>query len=256
MSEENHLGRVLWRESMTKDLAKAKAFYGGLFGWQFEDFPGGDPAAPYPMIKVGESTVGGLMQMQQGMQMPSYWTSYVSVADVDASCAAAKTNGGSVPWGPVDIPSVGRMAMVAGPDGACLSIMKPQGEGMKPAGRPGPGEFCWETLSAGDVEAAKRFWCVVVPRWQVREGGGMPTFGVGEGMENQVADLQSAASAGAPPSWLTYVVVEKIEAALAKAEKLGGKVMLPAMAIPNIGRIGGIFDDQGAALGLFEPGGI
>lgn len=251
-----HLGRVLWRETMTKDLEKAKRFYGGLFGWAFEDFPGGDPKDPYPMIKVSGKTVGGMMAMKPGMQMPCYWTSYVSVADVDGSCAAAKAHGGSVPWGPVDIPNVGRMAMVAAGDGACLSIMKAAGPDDMPAGgRPGVGEFCWETLSAKDVDEAKAFWTKVVPSWKAAAGAnGIPTFAVGEGMENQIADVQPARNM--PPNWFTYVVVEKIEPALAQAEKLGGKTMMPAMAIPNVGRIAGITDDQGAALGLFEPGGI
>jgi hypothetical protein len=250
-----HLGRVLWRETMTKDLEKAKRFYGGLFGWSFENFAGGDPNDPYPMIKVSGKTVGGMMAMKPGMSMPCYWTSYVSVADVDASCGAAKAGGGAVPWGPVDIPSVGRMAMVAGKDGACLSIMKAEGDGMAPGGRPGVGEFCWETLSAANVDEAKTFWTKVVPSWKAAAGiNGVLTFAVGEGMENQVADIQPAKNG--PPNWFTYVVVEKIEPALAKAEKLGGKTMMPAMAIPSVGRIAGIMDDQGAALGLFEPGGI
>jgi uncharacterized protein len=247
-----HLGRVQWRETMTGDVDTAKRFYGGLFGWTFENFAGGDPNDPYVMIKVGEKMVGGLMAKKPGMTMPSYWTSYVSVADVDASCAAAKAHGGSVPWGPVDFPDVGRMAMVAAKDGACLSLMRGVGDDTPPD-RPGIGEFCWETLSAADVDEAKAFWTKVVPTWKAAAGAnGIPTFAVGEGMENQVADLQPAR--GVPPNWFTYVVVEKIEPALAKAESLGGKTMMPAMTIPNVGRIAGIFDDQGAALGLFEPG--
>ena len=34
---------------------------------------------------------------------------------------------------------------------------------------------------------------------------------------------------------------------------LGGKVLMPAMAVPGIGRTAVVLDDQGAALGLFEP---
>jgi predicted enzyme related to lactoylglutathione lyase len=52
----------------------------------------------------------------------------------------------------------------------------------------------------------------------------------------------------------TFVVVSKIEPACEKATGLGGKVMLSATAVPNVGRIAVILDDQGAGLGLFEPG--
>lgn len=247
-----HLGRFLWREAMTKDLEKAKRFYGALFGWSFETTPSADDRPPYPMIQVNGRAVGGFMQMQPGMNFPPYWTSYASVSDVDASCAAAKASGGGVPWGPVDIPMAGRLAMVTAPDGACLSIMKASGPDELPP-RAGVGEFCWETLSAGNVDAAKAFWTKVVPAWKAQTGaGGMLTFGVAEGMEQQVADVQPA-QGPVPPNWLTYVVVQKLEPSTAKAEALGGKTLMGALAIPSIGRIAVIADDQGAALGLFEP---
>ncbi len=248
----DHLGRVIWRETMTKDLEQAKRFYAALFAWSYVDLDMG-PGGAYPQIQVGGKSIGGMMQMQPGMAMPPYWTSYVLVADVDAACAAATAGGGSVPWGPVDVPGVGRMAMVGGPDGAMLSLIRPTSHDAPPVAPPVPGEFCWETLTAADVDQAKAFWPTVCP-WVVSRGANIDTFAVGEGMENQVADIQSAATAGGPPSWLTYVVVEKIEPTTARAVELGGQVFLPAMAIPNVGRIAVIADDQGAVLGLFEPG--
>jgi hypothetical protein len=109
------------------------------------------------------------------------------------------------------------------------------------------GRMLWRETMTKDLEKAKRFYGV--------GPSGILTFGVGEGMENQIADVQTA-EGPVPPNWLTYVVVEKIEPATAKAESLGGKTMMPAMAVPNVGRIAVVVDDQGAALGLFEPGGI
>lgn len=245
-------GRVIWREQMTKNVDKAKAFYGSLFGWTFKDMDMG-PDGTYPVISMGTTGIGGLMKAPPGMeQVPTHWGSYVSVPDVDASCEAAKKGGGKVVWGPIDIPTVGRMATIVGFDGAAISVMRPTPQGeTPPVGRPKAGEFCWETLSTADIDRAKTYWTSVMP-WKTSSGGGMATFGVGEGMENQVADIQKA-QGPVPPNWLTYVVVQKIEPSAEKATKLGGKVMMPAMAIPNIGRIAVIVDDQGAAIGLFEP---
>lgn len=249
-----HLGRMIWRETMTNDVAKAKKFYGELFGWTFEDAP--MPEGTYTMVKRGARAIGGMMAMKPGMEMPCYWTSYVSVADVDASCAAAKSNGGSVTWGPVDLEMAGRLAMVMANDGACLSLIKPNGPEEAPPERPGVGEFCWETLSAKSVDDAKSFWTKVVPAWKTFTGpGGMPTFGVAEGPAAQVADVQTA-QGPVPAHWLTYVVVEKLEPSTSRVESLGGKTLLPALAIPQVGRIAIVADDQGATIGLFEPGGI
>ena len=243
-------GRVVWRELMTRDVAGAKRFYGELFNWTFEDFPMKSGPA-YPMVKRGDKAIAGLVQMEPGMDMPCYWTSYVSVPDVAKVCHEAKTLGATVPFGPEHIPDVGTLAFVLDPEGAAISLMKSDTSD-PPVERPAVGEFCWETLSARDPESAKRFYSRVLP-WKLSQGAGMDTFGVGDGPENQVADIQKA-QGSVPPNWLTYVVVEKLEPSVARAEKLGGKTMLPPMAIPGVGRMAIVQDDQGAALGLFEPG--
>lgn len=253
MSESSFLGRVVWREAMTRDVAKAKRFYGELFGWSFQDMNMG-PGGTYPTIQCGGKGIGGLMAMPAEMKMPCYWGSYVSVPDVDRACEAAKAAGGAVPWGPVDIPNVGRMATILDADQACISVIKTTPPDPHAPGRPGVGEFCWETLSTSDVERAKAFYTKVMP-WKAAKGAGMDTFSVGEGMENQVADIQKA-QGPVPPNWLTFVVVAKLEPSAARAEQLGGRVLMPPMAIPTIGRIAVVADDQGAAIGLFEPGGI
>lgn len=252
MSENKprHLGRFIWRESMSQNAAKTKAFYGGLFGWKFEDMsmPG---MGTYTIIKNGDTGIGGIMQFRPDQaQVPTHWASYVSVADVDAAIATANKLGGKAHWGPIDVPNTGRMAGIMGFDGAALAVMKPTGPDQPREPRPPVGSFCWETLSTADMDRARTFWTAVTG-WKASTGAGMPTFSVGDGMENQVADIQKA-QAPVPPNWLTFVVVAKIEPACEKAQKLGGKVMMPAMAIPTVGRIAVILDDQGAAIGLFE----
>lgn len=242
-------GRMVWRELATKDVAKAKRFYGELFGWTFEDRSMG-PAGMYTIVNANGAGRGGLMAMHGEMaQMPSHWMVYVSVKDVDAAAKAAKDAGGTVGYGPQDIPEVGRFATILDPDGAAITAFK-SGMGDPAVAMPGKGEFCWETLSTKDIEGAKRFYGKVFG-WKAGDFGGMPVFGVGDGMENQVADVQLA-QGPVPPHWLTFVVVPKVDDAAAHASKLGGQVMMPGMDIPNVGRIAVITDDQGAAIGLFQ----
>jgi predicted enzyme related to lactoylglutathione lyase len=111
-----------WFELVSTDKPEAGAFYAALFDWKLESFLG---AMDYTMFKVGEQSVGGLMQRPMEMgDMPSHWMIYFSVADCDASVARVKQLGGSLCAGPMDIPSVGRFAVVADPDGAAFAVIR------------------------------------------------------------------------------------------------------------------------------------
>lgn len=246
-----HDGRFIWRESMSQNAAKTKAFYAGLFGWTFEDMDMG-PMGTYTIIKNGDAGIGGIMQFTPDKaQIPTHWASYVAVPNVDASIAAAVKLGGKSHWGPMDVPKTGRMAGIMAFDGAALAVMTPEGPDQPRPDRPPVGAFCWETLTTSDMDRSKTFWTTVVG-WKASTGAGLPTFSVGEGMQNQIADIQTA-KGPVPPNWLTFVVVDKCESMQDKATKLGGKVMMPATAVPTVGRIAVVLDDQGAAIGLFEP---
>mgnify|MGYP002137083167 CR=1 FL=1 len=77
----------------------------------------------------------------------------MSVADVDASCTAAKTNGGAVPWGPVDVPNVGRMAMVAAADAAGTVLMIGPSHGYDP-----PVDLAARLIASGEADRATEKW--------------------------------------------------------------------------------------------------
>ncbi len=67
-----------------------------------------------------------------------------------------------------------------------------------------------------------------------------------------VAGMMASPKPGMPAQWHAYVVVESVDATLAQATKLGGKVLMPAMNIPQVGRVAMIQDPQGAAIGLHQ----
>ena len=58
-----------------------------------------------------------------------------------------------------------------------------------------------------------------------------------------------------PPHWGVYFGVDDADAAVKKAESLGGSIIIPAMDIPEIGRFAGIQDPQGAMFSVFQPAG-
>jgi predicted enzyme related to lactoylglutathione lyase len=249
MSTHKTPGRFVWRELMTTDVEAAKGFYGELFGWSFSSMEMGT-SGTYWLVNVGGKPRGGIMKLPPNVPM-THWMSYVSVEDVDAAVGRAKAAGGQAPMGSMTMGGVGSMAVIMDPTGA--ATMAFCGDDPDPeVTRPGPGEFCWETLSTKDADAAKRFYGEVYG-WKASSfGGAMTTFGVADGMEGQVADVQPA-QPGMPSFWNTHVVVAKLSDAVARVEKLGGKVMMAEIDVPGIGKIGMVQDPQGAFIALFEP---
>src|ERR1700722_2119891 len=116
-------GTFNWRELMTNDVAKAKAFYAATLGWTFSDMPMG--GVTYTLVHSGKETVGGVMDMTGVTPpgVPSHWFNYIEVDDVDHRVGLVAENGGKVLRRPFDIPNVGRIAIVQDATGAAVGLM-------------------------------------------------------------------------------------------------------------------------------------
>jgi len=115
-------GAFSWCELMTNNPGAAKEFYGELFGWKIEAMNTGQP---YNVVKVGDAGIGGIMGMPPDAPkgMPPTWVPYVTVADVDALVKRVVSLGGKVQVPPTDIPTVGRFAVIADPQGASINVI-------------------------------------------------------------------------------------------------------------------------------------
>jgi predicted enzyme related to lactoylglutathione lyase len=241
----------VWRELMTDDVEAARRFYGELFSWTWKGEDMG-PGGKYWLASLGGRQIAGAMAKPPAPPMPTSWSSYVLTDDVDATASRCKAAGGRVLKEPMDIPNVGRFAVLSDRWGAVfLPFRSSVEESAPPRGMPPPGTFCWETLVTPDVEGAIAFYAKVV-------GFGTGPTPNGEGKvftagDAPVADLQPARGGGAS-YWSTYVAVERAEATRDRAVRLGGKVIVPRIDIPKVGVISVIADPSGAALGLFQPG--
>jgi hypothetical protein len=121
----NESNTLVWNELNTRDVEAAKTFYGAVFGWGFEDqeFETGT----YSTLKLGEDTVGGMIDITGRVpdEVPNNWLAYFATDDVDASLGKAKGSGAEVPFGPVDLSGVGRIAVVKDPWGAVFALIAP-----------------------------------------------------------------------------------------------------------------------------------
>jgi hypothetical protein len=115
-------GAFSWNELMTTDPEAAGRFYSGLFGWSMKNMDMGTGA--YHVASVGETQIAGIMGMQPGgPPMPPAWGAYVTVNSVEDTIAKCAELGGKTIMPPMDVPGVGRMAVLQDPQGAVFSVM-------------------------------------------------------------------------------------------------------------------------------------
>ena len=115
-------GAFSWCELMTTDPEGARKFYSELFGWGSKAME--MPTGTYTTLQVGDNSIAGLMQIPADAQgMPPNWGCYVTVDDVDATCARVQQLGGKVIMPVFEVPTVGRMAVIQDPQGATLSVI-------------------------------------------------------------------------------------------------------------------------------------
>ena len=120
-------GRFTWNELMTNDIARTKAFYGQTLGWTFDPFP--MPDGEYWIAKAPDGTpAAGIMPMDpQDTESQPGWLAYVQVDDLDRAVMAVTSAGGQILQPAMDIPNVGRIAVIEDPAGAVIGLMKRAG---------------------------------------------------------------------------------------------------------------------------------
>ena len=118
-------GSVCWTELATKDLDAAEKFYSPLLGWELKQSQAtGIDGMKYLEFHTGGKAWGGMFQMGPEFgDAPAHWTSYIAVDDVNAAALRVPELGGEVCMPPMDIPHVGRFAVIKDPSGATFSLI-------------------------------------------------------------------------------------------------------------------------------------
>jgi hypothetical protein len=244
-------GTISWVDLATTDLAGAKAFYGGLFGWEAEDMAG--PAGTYALLRLDGAEVGGAFGQPADGGVPPHWNTYVTVEEVDASLEQAKQLGGTELMPPHDVEGAGRMAVIADPTGAAFAIWEPRGRiGAELVNA--PGAMCWNDLGTKEVDSAAEFYGELFGWTMDDPVEGDPTQHRtirNGGKENGSMYQQGEDEAGVPPNWLPYLATADLEAAIAKVGELGGQVIVPTLDVPA-GKLAVATDPQGAPFGIFS----
>ncbi len=239
-------GTFSWADNTSTNPEKAKAFYMDLFGWGKIEIPIGENMT-YTMFQLqGEhaAALSGMMPEMQQMGIPSHWTNYVSVDDVDALAEVVTANGGTIIYGPMDIFDSGRMLHIQDPTGAQLGLWQPInhiGAGIVNT----VGAMCWNELLTKDADAAKAFYSALFSwEYNVDESGYILIMNRGR---NNGAMMQMDESFGGMPSmWQPYFTVADIDASIEQAQATGGTIIIPKTEAPGAGHFAYLSDPAGA----------
>jgi hypothetical protein len=121
--------------------------------------------------------------------------------------------------------------------------------------RPKPREFCWNELVTSNVPAAKKFYSGLLG-WKTKAFGKGMDYTIilkGKNDKNGMGGMMKCPKPGKPAQWIPYVLVADVDATVKKAAKLRGKVCMPPVDVPTVGRIAVLTDPQGAAFGIIKP---
>jgi uncharacterized protein len=251
------------------DPEAAVAFYGGLFGWEFEDVMPPGSEAKYFIARIRGGHVAAVGSTPEAAPPAAMWNTYVWVDRADEAAAKVRNAGGSVVMEPFDVMDAGRMAVFTDPEGAAFCVWQAKAnKGARIVNEHGSLNF--NDLNTRDAAGAKSFYGSVFG-WRTLELEGgfemwtLPGYGdhlerddpdlrtrmaevdAPNGFEDVVASLVPIADEqpDVPAHWGVTFAVDDADAIAAKADELGGNVVLPPMDAPWV-RMTVIADPQGA----------
>ncbi len=229
-------GIPAWVDLGVPDLAAARDFYAGLFGWEFLIGPA-ETGFYSNGLKDGE-TVAAIGGQMPGDETPPNWTVYLATDDAAATAAAIEAAGGTILLAPMQVMEFGTMAIFADPTGAVAGLWQ-SGTHTGANRVEEPGSMVWTEQMSRDLEASKAFYSAVfgytytdmsTPEFSY------VTFDLDGAPRGGLGVISEAMGPGIPPHWLTYFGVDDVDAAVAYVGAHGGTVARPAWDTP-FGRI-------------------
>lgn len=246
-------GTFCWVDLATPDPEASKAFYGDVFGWTARDLPT-DPGPPYTMLSFDGRQTCGLYRLPPGRGENAYWSSHVSVSDVDAAAKRAVDLGATLVRPPTDVMEEGRICYIQDPTGALVGLWQARANAGAEIDNQ-VGARSWNELLTTDTEAAAAFygalfgWThrvspeVMDGRYVIFELDGTPVGGM----------LEIRSDWGPiPPNWTVYFGVADCDGTLETAGRLGGSVLMGPMEVENVGRFAHLRDPQGATFAVIQ----
>jgi predicted enzyme related to lactoylglutathione lyase len=248
-------GVPCWIDTSQPDPDAVLPFYGGLFGWEFENAMPEGSGGKYFIARLRGGDVAAVGSSPEGAPPGAVWTTYVWVDSADEAAANADGAGGRVVSEAFDVMDAGRMAVLADPEGAVFCVWQAKGhKGAKVVNEHGSLNF--NGLATRDPEGAAAFYGAVFG-WKtlVLPAGVMWTLpGYGDHLEERNPGLRNQmAQMGAPDGfidvvaalnpiadddsdtqahWSVTFAVDDATATASRARELGGEVVAGPVDAP------------------------
>jgi hypothetical protein len=245
----NPHGSFIWYELLTVDPDAAAAFYGRVIGWTAAN--AGQPGVDYRIFSAGDTKVAGHMKLPEGaaeVGMRPGWLGYIGVDDVDSAVAAVTAAGGRLHMPAMDMEGVGRMAMVADPQGVPFYVMRGASDEASTSFAAMKAGHCnWNELSTPDQEGAIAFY---TGRFGWEKGDVMPMGEMGGYQFIHHQGGMIGAIMTTPPEkqsgWQFAFGVRDIDAAAAEIGAAGGTVLQGPIEVPGGDQVVMALDPHGA----------
>lgn len=247
----NPHGTHIWYELMTSDPEAAGRFYADVIGWSVGGFGGATISGEgdYRIFTAPDGEgVGGMMKAPGNA--PPGWFGYISVDDVDAATEAVTQAGGSVHVPPTDLPGVGRMALLADPQGAPFYVMRGSSDQPSTAfKRMAHGHGEWNELATSDPAGAMAFY---TGQFGWKKEGEMPMgeMGAYEFLAHNGGVIGALMRGQERPMWNYYFRVGAIDPVVDRITAGGGEVLHGPNEVPGGDWVVQARDPQGARFGV------
>lgn len=116
----------VWHEVYAPSSQDTIDFYTKALDFGSTTMPMGE-MGDYKLLTRNGVPVAGVMGTDEmpGIEAPPHWATYIAVDDVDSRLATCIRLGATQVVAPMDVPGVGRMALIADPQGAHVWIFTP-----------------------------------------------------------------------------------------------------------------------------------
>lgn len=269
-------GVPCWADTGQPDPKAATEFYGGVFGWEFEEKMPPGSEAQYLEARIGDKKVAAVSTQPPFAPPEATWNTHIWVESADETAQKVRDAGGSVVAEPMDVMDAGRYAMFADPEGAVFGVWQPrEHRGAELVNQHGSVNF--NDLNTRDMAGAEKFYGAVFG-WRALDMGGfsmwtLPGYGqfldeinpgtienqkemgAPEGFVDVVASIAPIPDdSDVPAHWGITFAVDDADSAAERAAELGGTIVMPPTDMPWV-RATAITDPQGATFtaSMFVP---
>ncbi|MGI5169357.1 VOC family protein [Spirillospora sp. CA-253888] len=233
-------GTPCWLDLGVPDIDRAKAFYGGLFGWEFRDE--GAASMHYNTCLLDGVPVAAMVPNNEEGAREFWWQVYFATGDCDGTAKRVADAGGTVLVSPFDVMEQGRMAVVRDAVGAQFGLWQGNAHiGARIVNE--PGALVWNELFTADDEAALRFYRAVFEH-DPQQVPDLPSYHVLARPDGHAIGGVQREPSAERSTWLTTFEVEDADAAVRRVREGGGELLEEAQDSPY-GRFAKVADPFG-----------